>query len=121
MVKTMNKMLEKNNSELKTHLAEILISKLPPLPKTTKAPIIAKRDENMSKLTKQSNVLLKDLYSSLANVKVTELKVKSKNSSNDIDDTSYRSRENVQFKFYRKSARKVAEFKMPLESSQSFP
>lgn len=117
MVKTMNKMLEKNNSELKTHLAEILISKLPPLPKTNKAPIIAYKDENMSKLTKQSNVLLKDLYSSLANVKVTELKVKSKDSSADIDDTtSYRSRENVQFKFYRKSARKVTKFEMHLRA-----
>ena len=107
----MNKMLEKSNSELKTHLTEILISKLPPLPKTNKSPVIISKDGNVSKLSKQSNILLKDLYSSLANVKVTELRVKPKDPSACLfDEINYKSNDNLQFKYYRKSARKVLKF-----------
>ena len=59
MVKTMNKMLEKSNTELKANLAEALITKLPALPKLAKDAACLKKDEHLSKLSKQSNDLMK--------------------------------------------------------------
>jgi hypothetical protein len=99
LVKTMNRMLEKSNVELKTNLTEVLMSKLPPLPKLVKQSSLLNRDENLTKLTKESNELMKNLYSSLAGVKVTELEAKK--------SVSYKAQNDVEFKYYRTSARKV--------------
>lgn len=60
LVKTMNKMLEKNNSELKSNLSEALLNKLPPLPKLPKdLNANVAKSESISKLTKQSDNLMK--------------------------------------------------------------
>ncbi len=99
LVKTMNKMLEKSNVELKNNLTEALMSKLPPLPKLVKQSAILNKDENFVKLTKESNELMKNLYSSLAGIKVTELKPEG--------SVTYKAQNNVEFKYYLKSARKV--------------
>ena len=99
----MNKMLEKSNTELKTNLTEVMLNNLPPLPKMISnkdSKGLLNRDESLTKLTKQSNDLMKDLYSSLANVKVTELKGTG-------SCVSYKAENNVQFKHYLKSARRV--------------
>lgn len=99
LVRTMNKMLEKNNVELKSNLTEAMMNKLPPLPKITKDSALLAKDESFTRLTRESNDLMKDLYSSLANVKVTELREGS--------TVSYNAQNNVQFKYYLKSARRI--------------
>ena len=60
LVKTMNKMLEKNNSELKSNLSEALLTKLPPFPKLPKdLNTNFVKNESISRLTKQSDNLMK--------------------------------------------------------------
>lgn len=104
-IKTMNKMLEKSNTKLKAELAESLITKLPSLPKFAKDSTVLNKDENLYNLTKQSNDLMRNLYSSLANVKVKEIKSKIK--ENESDEVSSRASDNLQFKFFLKSTQKI--------------
>jgi len=62
VAKTLNKLLEKNNNELKKHLTENMLNNLMPFPKVKR--ILPKLEsssnlEAISKLNKQSNDLMK--------------------------------------------------------------
>ena len=62
MAKTLNKLLEKNNSEMRKHLTENMLDNLIPLPKIKRlmpSNETATKTEVISKLNKQSNDLMK--------------------------------------------------------------
>lgn len=62
MAKTLNKLLEKNNSEMRKHLTENMLDNLIPLPKIKRLMLsneTATKTEVISKLNKQSNDLMK--------------------------------------------------------------
>lgn len=62
VAKTLNKLLEKNNSELKKHLTENMLNNLMPLPKIKQNMPKLESSSNVeaiSRLNKQSNELMK--------------------------------------------------------------
>ena len=71
MAKTLNKLLEKNNSNMKKQLTETMLNNLVPLPKVASIKQQVNDSDNkietISKLNKQSNDLMK------VNIYVTKL------------------------------------------------